>query len=98
MERVLGVKGYSMKTTLQGPSQTPARIHRTLNNINAPPQEPEDDPEFWPSTRKNSDEADLLEELEQRDAARQRYQRMYWESISEDGTVRGYFTLQVSYF
>lgn len=33
-------------------------------------------------------EADTLEEMEQRDAARQRYQRLYWESIPEDGSVR----------
>ncbi|ESK92159.1 mucin-like protein [Moniliophthora roreri MCA 2997] len=32
-------------------------------------------------------EADSLEELEQRDAARQRYQRMYWETLDEGGSA-----------
>jgi hypothetical protein len=32
-------------------------------------------------------EADTLEEEENRDAARQRYQHSYWESVPEDGRV-----------
>ncbi|KAK7058561.1 hypothetical protein VNI00_002197 [Paramarasmius palmivorus] len=31
--------------------------------------------------------ADSLEEIEQRDAARQRYQRMYWETLDEHGSA-----------
>jgi hypothetical protein len=32
-------------------------------------------------------EADSLEQDENRDAQRQRYQRLYWESVPEDGRV-----------
>lgn len=39
-------------------------------------------------SRHNVYEADALEELEERDAARQRYVRLYWESVSELGGVR----------
>ncbi|KAL0951758.1 hypothetical protein HGRIS_008430 [Hohenbuehelia grisea] len=35
--------------------------------------------------RYDAHEADTLEEEEHRDAARQRYQRLYWESVPEDG-------------
>lgn len=38
--------------------------------------------------RYDAREADSLEEEENRDAARQRYQRLYWESTPEDGRVR----------
>lgn len=37
--------------------------------------------------RTDAHEADILEQDEQRDAARQRYQRLYWESVPEDGRV-----------
>lgn len=37
--------------------------------------------------RYDAREADSLEEEENRDAARQRYQRLYWESTPEDGRV-----------
>ena len=40
------------------------------------------------SSRRDVNEADTLEEIERRDAARQRYQRLYWESVPEDGRVR----------
>lgn len=46
-----------------------------------PPSEPD-------LSRRDVNEADQLEETERRDAARQRYQRMYWESVPEDGRVR----------
>lgn len=36
-------------------------------------------------SRRDVNEADTLEEMERRDAARQRYQRLYWESVPEDG-------------
>ncbi|KAF8899223.1 eukaryotic mitochondrial regulator protein-domain-containing protein [Infundibulicybe gibba] len=36
-------------------------------------------------TRYDVHEADTLEEEEKRDASRQRYQRLYWESVPEDG-------------
>lgn len=39
-------------------------------------------------------EADTLEHDENRDALRQRYQRAYWESIPETGSVR----VQVMFF
>jgi len=35
--------------------------------------------------RNDAHEADVLEQEEQRDAARQRYQQLYWESVPEDG-------------
>ncbi|KAF8079092.1 eukaryotic mitochondrial regulator protein-domain-containing protein [Lyophyllum atratum] len=35
--------------------------------------------------RKDAHEADVLEQEERRDAARQRYQQLYWESVPEDG-------------
>jgi len=35
--------------------------------------------------RKDVHEADMLEQEERRDAARQRYQQLYWESVPEDG-------------
>ncbi|KAF5384920.1 hypothetical protein D9615_001121 [Tricholomella constricta] len=35
--------------------------------------------------RKDAHEADQLEQEENRDAARQRYQQLYWESVPEDG-------------
>ncbi|GLB43498.1 putative eukaryotic mitochondrial regulator protein [Lyophyllum shimeji] len=35
--------------------------------------------------RKDAHEADVLEQEENRDAARQRYQQLYWESVPEDG-------------
>lgn len=38
--------------------------------------------------RYDAREADSLEEAENRDAARQRYERHYWESISEGRAVR----------
>ena len=38
-------------------------------------------------TRYDVHEADTLEQEENRDAARQRYQRLYWESVSESGGV-----------
>lgn len=37
-------------------------------------------------TRHDVHEADMLEQEENRDAARQRYQRLYWESVSESGS------------
>jgi hypothetical protein len=51
-------------------------------------------PEFNPYSvqdlkeRVNTDAADSLEELEKRDAARNRYQRLYWETVAEHGGVR----------
>ncbi|KAF8640706.1 hypothetical protein AX17_000362 [Amanita inopinata Kibby_2008] len=36
-------------------------------------------------TRYDAHEADILEQEENRDAARQRYQRLYWESVPESG-------------
>lgn len=41
-------------------------------------------------TRYDVHEADTLQEEENRDAARQRYERQYWEAIPEDGSVCGY--------
>ncbi|KNZ76372.1 37S ribosomal protein S35, mitochondrial [Termitomyces sp. J132] len=35
--------------------------------------------------RSDAQEADMLEQDENRDAARQRYQQLYWESVPEDG-------------
>jgi len=42
-------------------------------------------PQSHARTRHDTHEADTLEQEEQRDAARQRYQRLYWESVPEDG-------------
>ncbi|KAG5652569.1 hypothetical protein H0H81_004529 [Sphagnurus paluster] len=38
-----------------------------------------------PQLRTDAHEADELEQAENRDAARQRYQQLYWESVPEDG-------------
>jgi hypothetical protein len=40
------------------------------------------------ATRRDVHEADTLEEDEKRDTLRQRYQRMYWETVPESGGVR----------
>lgn len=40
-----------------------------------------------PEERSDVTEADLLEQIERRDAARYRYERQYWESTPEDGRV-----------
>ena len=42
---------------------------------------------FVNAIRYDVHEADTLEAEERRDAARQRYQRSYWESVPEDGRV-----------
>lgn len=46
---------------------------------------PTDGPQASNPSRRDANEADTLEELERRDSARQRYQRLYWESLPEDG-------------
>lgn len=42
--------------------------------------------------RRNVHDADLSEEIQQNDPARQRYQRMYWESLPEFGGVSSCFS------
>ncbi|KAF7307489.1 hypothetical protein MIND_00543400 [Mycena indigotica] len=44
--------------------------------------------------RVDVDKADMLEQLENRDAARQRFQRQYWESVVDDG--RASLSLSIS--
>ncbi|KAF7302500.1 hypothetical protein HMN09_00884300 [Mycena chlorophos] len=39
-------------------------------------------------SRTDVHEADMLEQLENRDAERQRFQRQYWESMDDDGKAR----------
>lgn len=46
-----------------------------------------EDPQSHASGRYDAHEADTLEQEERRDASRQRYQRLYWESVPEDGRV-----------
>lgn len=43
-------------------------------------------PEVLPE-RSDVQQADMLEQEERRDAARYRYERLYWESTPEDGRV-----------
>jgi len=45
----------------------------------------ESHPQSYVQMRGDVHEADTLEQEEKRDAARQRYQRLYWESVPEDG-------------
>ena len=42
----------------------------------------------WDDARYDVQEADVLEQDENRDAARQRYIRLYWESVPDNGSVR----------
>jgi hypothetical protein len=73
MEAILGVT-------------TPQKVERLLGQSSRENTQAEDasDPS---RTEGPVYEADLLEEDEQRDAARQRYQHLYWESVPEDGRV-----------
>ncbi|KAF9469745.1 eukaryotic mitochondrial regulator protein-domain-containing protein [Collybia nuda] len=47
--------------------------------------EPFKQPQSLVNGRYDAHEADTLEQEERRDASRQRYQRLYWESVPEDG-------------
>jgi len=47
----------------------------------------------WDGPRWEAIEADLLEQDENRDAQRRRYQRQYWESVPEDGRVSWHTSL-----
>lgn len=73
MERLLKVPNYFPVT------QTHTRV------------EENGDDEFKELTleemRRSAHQADMLEEAEQNDPARQRYQRMYWEALPEFGGV-----------
>ncbi|KAF5375259.1 hypothetical protein D9758_000533 [Tetrapyrgos nigripes] len=50
--------------------------------LGVPPFKSESEPNW---ERANVDAADSLEEIEKRDAARNRYQRLYWETVAEHG-------------
>jgi len=56
---------------------------RSNTNLTSDSRPKDDSEKIDPN--KEAREADTLEEMERRDAARQRYQRMYWESVPEDG-------------
>jgi len=47
-------------------------------------------------SRSDVEQADHLERAEKRDAARYRYERLYWESTPEDGRV-SYFLIEIFY-
>ncbi|KAG6831323.1 hypothetical protein H0H92_011238 [Tricholoma furcatifolium] len=65
------VKGMTLQTGFRQGMETILNVPDQVMKIDA--------------NRTDVHEADMLEQDENRDAARQRYQQMYWESVPEDG-------------
>ncbi|THV06579.1 hypothetical protein K435DRAFT_815949 [Dendrothele bispora CBS 962.96] len=85
VDAILRLKGmehaWQKGKTLQSGFQ--AGMERVLG---VPAFEADSQPEPVPiGERYDSDAADSLEEIENRDAARNRYQRLYWETVAEHG-------------
>jgi len=94
MEKLLGATSHSALSKIRA---NMTKTHIDLNKAlgvegKAPDSTDPTDPTFEPpkvnELRSDVHLADVLEEEEKRDSARARYERMYWESMPEDGSVR----------
>jgi len=92
MEKLLGATSHSALSKIRADM---TKTHATLNKAlgvegKVPDSTDPTDPTFEPpqvnELRSDVHRADMLEEAEKRDAARARYERMYWESTPEDGS------------
>ncbi|KAG6851384.1 hypothetical protein H0H93_005782 [Arthromyces matolae] len=79
IDAILRLKGMEADWVKGIPLQTGFRKGMEMI-LDVPRQIPESQ-----ARRKDVHEADILEQDENRDAARQRYQQLYWESVPEDG-------------
>jgi len=93
MEKLLGATSHSALSKIRTDmTKTHAALNKALGVEGKVPDSTDPtDPTFEPppvnELRSDVHRADMLEEEEKRDSARARYERMYWESIPEDGSV-----------
>jgi hypothetical protein len=85
VEAILRLQGMEAAWIKEGKS-TQTAFHHGMGRLLGTPA---DDEAVNAARRAMADlsQADHLEQEENRDFARQRYQRMYWESVPEDGRV-----------
>ena len=93
MEKLLGATTHSAVSKMWADmTKTNVALNKALGVEGKVPDSTDlTDPIFEPppvnELRSDVHRADMLEEEEKRDSARARYERMYWESIPEDGSV-----------
>ncbi|KIM47635.1 hypothetical protein M413DRAFT_22264 [Hebeloma cylindrosporum] len=92
MEKLLGATSHSAVSKIRADmTKTHAALNEALGvEEKVPDSTDPTDPTFEPpqvnELRSDVHRADMLEEEEKRDSARARYERMYWESMPEDGS------------
>jgi hypothetical protein len=93
MDKLLGATSHSAVSKMRADmTKTHVALNKTLGvegkaADSTDPTDPTFEPPEVNELRSDVHRADMLEEEEQRDSARARYERMYWESIPEDGSV-----------
>ncbi|PPQ79885.1 hypothetical protein CVT25_002941 [Psilocybe cyanescens] len=87
VDAILRLKGLERHFTKGIPLQTGFQIgmDRLLNAYTHPDTSAKTLPKSNIQDREDVSQADALEQAEKRDAARYRYERLYWESTPEDG-------------